>query len=201
MVQAVGSTTTRRYGWLKTDSFRSLFLWDYDRAAGQPAEAPVSSPPLVYDRAIQPNILNAVQSAQTSIDMEAFDLSDRDVVTALATAAQRGVAVEILLDPTQRYSAKAAETLRSDGATVRYYRPYGEELMHAKIIDVDHGKIFIIGSANFSHQAYTYNHEADLELSNVPAFDKSLVDDLSTQIARGTDTPIISRSHSTDDNG
>jgi cardiolipin synthase len=61
--------------------------------------------------------------------------------------------------------------------------------MHAKILDVDHGRFFLVGSANFSHQAYTFNHEADLVLQNVPHFDQSLQSDLVPLMAGGSEYP------------
>jgi cardiolipin synthase len=150
--------------------------------------------PLLDDRRTEDHIVRAIQSARDTIYLEAFNLSDWRVLSALKAAARRGVLEEILLDPNQVQNRKSANELRDVGATVRFYVPYQNEWMHAKILDVDKGKTFIIGSANFSHQAYTYNHEADIELHNVSAFDKSLEDDLSIQIARGTDYPAPKKS-------
>lgn len=174
--------------------FESLFLWDESRATGIPAEAPVTAPLLLYDRSIEPAVIQAIQSARHSINMEAFDLSDRGVVDALREALTRGVSVKILLDPTEYFSRKPARSLLDAGAVVRYYRPYAGELMHAKILDVDGGEIFLIGSANFSHQAYLKNHEADVELRNMPEFAHSLEENLDEQMGRGTDS-ATSRRH------
>ncbi|EPZ48300.1 hypothetical protein N007_00845 [Alicyclobacillus acidoterrestris ATCC 49025] len=170
--------------------FRTMFLWDFSRAAGEAIEAPTLPPPLIIDGGIESALVQAIQSARQTIDMEAFDLSDKALIQALGAALARGVAVTILVDPTQSYNRSTVDTLRDAGAMVRYYRPYDGELMHAKILDVDHGATFIIGSANFSHQAFTYNHEADLELHDVPQFDASLREDLQTQMGRGSDYPM-----------
>lgn len=167
--------------------FQSLFQWDWARAHNQPAEAPHLRLPLVTDREIQGQVVHAIESAHKDVSMEAFDLSDYDVINALVAAVRRGVTVEVLLDPGQYLNRKAATTLRDAGVTVRFYKPYEGEWMHAKMLDVDNGTTFVIGSANFSHQAYTYNHEGDLVLHNVSQFDHSLQQDLSIQIARGTD--------------
>lgn len=172
------------------ESFESVFLWDYARASGSVGEAPSIEPPLMTDRLIQTDVLEAIQQAKHTVDMEAFDLSDRDVVAALHSAIARGVTVTILVDPTQTYSESSVTLLRDAGALVRYYRPYQGELMHAKIVDIDGGSTFLIGSANFSHQAYTYNHEAGLVLHDVPTFDVALRQDLSQEIARGSDYPL-----------
>lgn len=177
-------------------SFQSMFLWDFARASGAASQAPSVVLPLVTDRLIQGDVLQAIQGAKHSVDMEAFDLSDRDVVSALHSAVARGVTVTILVDPTQTYSRTPVTELRDAGALVSYYRPYSGELMHAKIVDVDGGSTFIIGSANFSHQAYTYNHEADFVLHDVPTFDAALRQDLSQEMARGSDYPVREKTRS-----
>lgn len=169
--------------------FQSLFRWDWARSHNQPATAPHLRLPLVTDRDIEAQVVQAIERAHKNISMEAFDLSDYAVMDALVAAARRRITVEVLLDPGQSLNRKAATTLRDAGVTVRFYKPYDGEWMHAKMVDVDNGKTFIIGSANFSHQAYTYNHEGDIVLHDVTQFDQSLQHDLSIQIARGTDYP------------
>ncbi|WP_304458445.1 phospholipase D-like domain-containing protein [Alicyclobacillus sendaiensis] len=171
-------------------TFLPMFLWDAARAHGEAAEAPQDRAPLVSDRDIGPSVLRAIRSARREIDMEAFNLTDDDVVNALRWAVERGVSVNILVDPSQSRNRTAVQALRQAGALVRYYRPYGGELLHAKILDVDHGALFLIGSANFTHQAFTYNHEADVELTRVPAFAEAFESDLHHQIARGSSYPI-----------
>ncbi|MDQ0188894.1 phosphatidylserine/phosphatidylglycerophosphate/cardiolipin synthase family protein [Alicyclobacillus cycloheptanicus] len=170
-------------------SFIALFRWDWQRAAGQPAPAPGYQLPLIDDRQTEQVVEQAIQQATKRVSLEAFDLSDHGVLSALLAACQRGVQVEVLLDPSQSYNRSSADALKAAGATVRYYQPYNGELMHAKILDVDEGKVFLIGSANFSHQAYTYNHEGDVELRDVPLFDAAFQQNLSAQLARGSDSP------------
>ncbi|KPV43631.1 phospholipase D-like domain-containing protein [Alicyclobacillus ferrooxydans] len=169
--------------------FETLFRFDWKRAHGQAAAAPRLQLPLVTDSSIQKPVVQAIEGAKHSVSMEAFDLSDHQVLDALVAAAKRGVEVVVLLDPNEYMNNKAATTLRDGGVTVRFYRSYEKEWMHAKILDVDNGSTFIIGSANFSHQAYTYNHEGDVVLHGVTGFDKSFQKDLSIEIARGTDYP------------
>ncbi|ACV58048.1 phospholipase D/Transphosphatidylase [Alicyclobacillus acidocaldarius subsp. acidocaldarius DSM 446] len=174
----------------RADIFLPMFMWDAARAHGETAEAPQDRSPLISDRDIGPCVLRAIRGARREIDMEAFNLTDEDVVNALRWAVERGVSVNVLVDPSQSRNRTAVEALRQAGALVRYYRPYGGELLHAKILDVDHGAVFIIGSANFTHQAFTYNHEADVELTRVPAFAEAFESDLHHQIARGSSYPI-----------
>lgn len=171
-------------------SYLAVFHWDWKRAGGHPAAAPSTQMPLLIDRKISPHVVQAISHAQKSVELEGFDVSDWSVISALKNDVKRGLRVEVLLDPNQSLNRKTAAELRDAGVTVRFYRPYQNEWMHAKIADVDNGSIFIIGSANFSHQAYTYNHEGDLELHNVPAFNQAFAKNVSIQLARGTDYPI-----------
>lgn len=182
--------------YLKTanPSFTALFRWDWARASGAPAASPSYQLPLVSDRQMEQDAQQAIQGATEQVAVEAFDLSDWGVMDALEAACKRGVKVEVLLDPTQYQNPKSADALRAVGATVRFYQPVDGELMHAKILDVDHGKVFFIGSANFSHQAYTYNHEGDIRLSNVPLFAEALEQNLAAEVARGSDSPASSGS-------
>ncbi len=173
-------------------SFTALFRWDWARADGAPAAAPSYQLPLISDRLMEQDAQQAIQGATEQISMEAFDLSDWGVMDALEAASKRGVKVEVLLDPTEYQNPKSADALRAAGATVRFYQPVDGELMHAKILDIDHGKVFFIGSANFSHQAYTYNHEGDVRLTNVPLFANALEQNLAAEVARGTDSPASS---------
>lgn len=196
----IGGMNFGSQSWLNNDgsvyirqpnaSFLALFRWDWQRAQGIPTMQPNYIPPLLDDRQTEQAVVSAITQAQQAVDVEAFDLSDKAVVSALDNAAQRGIPVEVLLDPGQYYNRKSANSLRDAGVTIRFYRPYGGEWMHAKMLDVDHGAVFIIGSANFSHQAYTYNHEGDIMLTHVPAFSKAFEDNLSLQISRGTDFPL-----------
>ncbi|GLG00061.1 hypothetical protein Alches_01000 [Alicyclobacillus hesperidum subsp. aegles] len=183
----------------QSQKFEELFAWDFARAGGQVVETPSFPQPLLVDSRIGEAVVDAIGQAHSEIDLEAFDLSDTDVISALHSALARGVQVSVLVDPSQTYNRKAVSELQSAGALIRYYRPYQGELMHAKILDIDSGRIFMIGSANFSHQAYTYNHEADLWLTNVPTFSHALTEDLHVQLARGTDYPMAEKERQWDE--
>ena len=74
--------------------------------------------------------------AQHTLDLELFVLTDTGVVHALEAAALRGVAVRVLLDPSQPSSDPSYAALLADGIQVRWYRSRGE-LLHAKAIVAD----------------------------------------------------------------
>ncbi|PWI58960.1 phospholipase D-like domain-containing protein [Sulfoacidibacillus thermotolerans] len=164
--------------------FEGLFEQDYARAGGNP-EVPVAYPlPLRADTQIEPALLLAIASAKEEIDMEAFAFTSRELVAALSEAVARGVKVRVVLDAKQHYNHKTARLLANAGIDVRYYQPYDNEYLHAKILSVDNGRIVFIGSANFSYHGFSVNHEGDVELMNAFAFGKSIKTDVDNQFTR-----------------
>jgi phosphatidylserine/phosphatidylglycerophosphate/cardiolipin synthase-like enzyme len=110
---------------------------------------------------IRAALLAALAAAQRTVDVEMFVLSDRLVLDALVAAAQRGVHVRVLLDPTQPQNAASMQVLEAAGARVRFYAQAGDELLHAKLGIVDDA-IVLFGSCNWSRSGFTRNHELDL---------------------------------------
>jgi cardiolipin synthase len=115
---------------------------------------------------IRPLALGLIDGAEHTIDLELFVLTDTGVVHALEAAALRGVAVRVLLDPSQPSSEPAYTALLSDGIQVRSYRSRGE-LLHAKAMVVDSSAV-LFGSANWSGGGFARNHELDIELEAAP---------------------------------
>ncbi|HEX3629879.1 MAG TPA: phosphatidylserine/phosphatidylglycerophosphate/cardiolipin synthase family protein [Candidatus Dormibacteraeota bacterium] len=105
--------------------------------------------------------LAATAAARHSIDIEMYVLSDRLVVDALVAAAQRGVKLRILLDPTQPQNADSMALLKPAAAQVRFYLQAGDELLHAKVGVFDASTV-LFGSCNWSRSGFTRNHELDL---------------------------------------
>jgi len=133
--------------------------------------APVPDPSIVVAATlpgaeIRPLALGLIDGALHSLDLELFVLTDTGVVHALEAAALRGVAVRVLLDPSQPSSDPAYVALRGDGIAIRWYRSRGE-LLHAKAIVADRVSI-LFGSANWSGGGFARNHELDIELVNAP---------------------------------
>ncbi len=116
---------------------------------------------------IRPLALGLIGAARRSLDLELFVLTDTGVVHALEAAAQRGVNVRVLLDPSQPSSDPSYAALRAAGIDVRWYRSHGE-LLHAKAIVAD-GAALLFGSANWSGGGFARNHELDIELPAAPA--------------------------------
>lgn len=86
-----------------------------------PARAAGDSLIVEPDDGIAP-IIGLLASARRSIDMTMYELDDPSVESVLATAAQRGVAVRVLLDGRleRSHNAAAFDFLRSRGVDVRW---------------------------------------------------------------------------------
>lgn len=111
--------------------------------------------------AIRNAALALIDAARHSIVMEMFDLSDRLVLDSLTAARHRGVAVRVLLEPTQSQNIDAMAFLKAAGALVRYFTPVSGELLHAKLGIID-GATVLFGSCNWTRSGFSRNHELDL---------------------------------------
>jgi phosphatidylserine/phosphatidylglycerophosphate/cardiolipin synthase-like enzyme len=113
-------------------------------------------------------VVERINGARKSVYMEAFALTDEEVINALVAARRRGVEVKVLLDankPVLYPNLKTADTLRAAGIEVRWYDASidTEEKLHSKMALVD-GEATILGSANFSYGGLSVNHEASVEV-------------------------------------
>jgi phosphatidylserine/phosphatidylglycerophosphate/cardiolipin synthase-like enzyme len=91
-----------------------------------------------------------IDGARHSIDMAAYLLTDRELVSALGRAAMRGVKVRVYLDGEQsgRGGARILDIAGAPGLEVRR-KARDRDLMHLKSYQVD-GRTLRTGSANFS---------------------------------------------------
>jgi len=140
--------------------------------AGQPHGIPPASPdPSVQvlvtrpGEAIRNAALGLIDAARSTVVMEMFDLSDRLVLESLAAARHRGVAIRVLLEPTQQQNVDAMAQLKAAGAQVRFFTPVSDELLHAKLGIID-GATVLFGSCNWTRSGFSRNHELDLLVRN-----------------------------------
>lgn len=95
----------------------------------------------------------------------AYFVPDDDLILRLCRAAERGVAVEILLpgqEADKRFVQLAGEAvydrLLSHGIEIWDYQP---SMLHAKILTLD-GLVTMIGSANFNQRSTSLDEEVDI---------------------------------------
>ncbi len=101
-------------------------------------------------------VVNAIQNAHATIDLEIYLLTDHSVINALENAANRGVKVRVMLEghPYGSGSVSPQETiatLNAAGVTAKTANPT-YHYTHAKMMILD-GKTAVISSANFTKTA------------------------------------------------
>lgn len=134
-------------------------------------------------------IVEMLQSSNESIWMYSEVLRDEDVTGALSAAAERGVDVRILVNPTADeddtpYFLDALE----HGVQIRVLRdPY----VHSKVLIVD-GEEALVGSQNYSYTSLELNREVGIVLDD-PANLERIVSVYSRDWARGEPVDTISR--------
>jgi len=109
-------------------------------------------------------ILDLIARAQTTLEVEAFYVSDPEVRDAIGAAKTRGAAVRVILAPT---SDNADEIAYFTGLGIPVRSPVGF-FNHGKLIISD--GVELVGSENFSQTSLTRNREVGaLVLEPAPA--------------------------------
>lgn len=119
------------------------------------------------DREIREALLELLNGAQRSIDVEMYVLTDDEVVTALERAEARGAAVRVILDPNQAGNQKHLERLTRGGVEVKWFPITKPAQMHRKLAIVDGAKLFA-GSVNWSYNGLARNEELMLLVEDPP---------------------------------
>lgn len=121
---------------------------------------------LVWSPNSRDRLLALINGAQTSLDVYNEEMADPEITAALASAAERGVHVEI--DMTYSNNWKSAfKTLSDAGAYVRTYAASAPLYIHAKVIIQDGTRAFV-GSENFSSTSLEQNRELGIIVSDAP---------------------------------
>lgn len=111
-------------------------------------------------------IVAEINGAKQSIKVQAYSFTSKEVVAALASAHQRKVGIQVILDndnDEDRYST--LPVLLENG--IPTWLDGKHSIAHNKIILID-GRVIITGSFNFTKQAETSNAENLLILKNHP---------------------------------
>ena len=133
---------------------------------------------LLTEGAIGQAVIEAINGTVPgdTIDIAMFYLSERDVVETLIAAAQRGIAIRLILDPNKDSFGRvrdgvpnrpaATEMVRQSNGMiqVRWYRTHGEQF-HTKLVFVKRANRawLMLGSANLTRRNIgNYNLEADI---------------------------------------
>ncbi|MDE1163590.1 MAG: phospholipase D-like domain-containing protein [Acidobacteriaceae bacterium] len=117
----------------------------------------------------QPSLVQIINNATTSVQVEAEEMSASSIVTALANAATRGVNCQIVMTQSSSWTSYLT-TLKAAGCNVRLYADQtGVLYIHAKIILADYGtsgQQVYLGSINATTNSMLNNRELGTVLTD-----------------------------------
>ena len=107
------------------------------------------------------DFIDLINSAQSSLEIEAEEMDDTGVEKAIVNAESRGVNVQVIL-PNDSSNSTGISTLDNGGVSVSKDTQY---YMHAKMMIVDGTEAFV-GSENISTNSLTKNRELGILISD-----------------------------------
>ena len=113
------------------------------------------------NREIKPVVLQMIQRAEQTVDVQMYTFTEQDVIRALQAAQSRGVIVRVFLDPNQSANLRNVEQLTNRHIEVKWAPVSLPAIMHRKLLIVD-GRAVLHGSANWTHNAFTRSDEVDV---------------------------------------
>ncbi|MDR3550096.1 MAG: phospholipase D-like domain-containing protein [Candidatus Babeliales bacterium] len=138
------------------------------------------------DDMVQKVLIYLINHEQTSIRLAAFAFTDKDVAMALSAAYERGVRIEMIVDPgCIRDRFGKIPMLQQKGLDVFVYNPnYKKEATKSFLVSIMHHKFIIFeknigdkrilwtGSFNFTRSAHRHNQENVLLLDDAAIIKK-----------------------------
>lgn len=110
----------------------------------------------------------AINQAQHSVAVEMYELGDPALLRALVAAHQRGVAVSVLLDPTESQSKISGPWLIRHGVSVRWAHDAPGGIDHVKLLVVD-GHWVEVGGVNWG-KGSAWTRDRAVVFANAPAY-------------------------------
>ena len=120
------------------------------------------------NREIKSIVLQLINQAHQSIDIQMYTFTDQDVIRVLQAARSRGVTVWVFLDASQPSNRKNVAQLINRRIEVKWSPLERPALMHRKLLIVD-GREALLGSCNWTHNAFTRSDEVDVWLDDAEA--------------------------------
>jgi cardiolipin synthase len=182
-------STSRDFGLIENDlndiaAIETTFNADFNSTA----ITPPTGDDLVWSPTnSQTAMVDLINAAEHTLLIENEEMSDTAIVSALASAAKRGVNVQIVMNA-GTYTSEW-KTITTAGGFVSTYPATETGLyIHAKIMVADYGYStgsFFLGSENFSSASLTENRELGVIINNLPVM-QSLVGTLTSDFDGGT---------------
>jgi cardiolipin synthase len=146
-------------------AIESTFASDF---AGGTGRATSSGDHLVWSPGSESALLGVINGARHSLAIENEEMDSTAITDALASAAHRGVNVEVCMTADSSYTA-ALDQIAAAGGHVRLYPDSNGVLyIHEKLVLADFGTpaaTAVVGSINFSTSSMDYNRELDIVLN------------------------------------
>nr|WP_228718010.1 phospholipase D-like domain-containing protein [Kitasatospora acidiphila] len=192
-------STSRDYGVFDTDSadvaaIEAVYNADYAKTSITPSDgdnlvwSPTDS---------QTQLLNLINGAQHSLDVEEEEFGDTALVNAIVADAQRGVAVRVVAENTSGSYTTQLNQVTAAGGKVTTYSSSTGYYIHAKAIVSDYGtstaKAFA-GSENFSDNSLNHNRELGIILSDsgvVSGLESAITADFNHTAGSGSGTVTV----------
>lgn len=114
------------------------------------------------------SLLSLLNTSQTSIKVAMFSLTHPALIEALINAHKRDVSVEVIIDKKGMEGAGHLPATALLEAGVSLFLSSGPQTFHHKCALID-DTTFVLGSANWTKNAFTKNEECLLILSPLPA--------------------------------
>jgi cardiolipin synthase len=142
---------------------------------------------LVWSPDSQARLLALINGARKSLRIYSEEMDDPTVTGALASAARRGVDVQICGENEDGEYNTAFTQLARAGVHISYFSSPSGFYIHGKVIEADYGsrdaRVFI-GSENFSSTSLTRNRELGL-VTTQPAILAAIARTFAADFARG----------------
>jgi phosphatidylserine/phosphatidylglycerophosphate/cardiolipin synthase-like enzyme len=111
-------------------------------------------------------VVAQIESAQQTIDVQAYSFTSHPIANALSQAEARGVKVRVIIDRTASNESGSEAAFINDNS-IPTYTDGAHPIAHNKVMIID-GQTVITGSFNFTKQAENANAENLLVLSHQP---------------------------------
>ena len=112
-------------------------------------------------------LVGLINEAKTSLQVENEEMSDSTIVDALAAAARRGVAVQVIMTRSSEWWTDFDRLTQAGVQVATYANSTSALYIHAKVIVAD-GVLAFLGSENFSAASLTRNRELGMTIGTAP---------------------------------
>jgi phosphatidylserine/phosphatidylglycerophosphate/cardiolipin synthase-like enzyme len=134
-------------------------------------------------------IAERIAAARHTVQVQAYLFTNRRIATALAKAAQRGVAVDLIGDARQQEAGGLPVLKQLDRAGVRIWLHGEYAAFHNKVVLIDAGTpacVVVTGSYNFTQAAQEKNAENIVVISGNPELAERFLRDFERHRARAS---------------